>query len=226
VAPLITIEDAAALLPIRAGNTSQDAKLTMLINAASALIEQAISRELDKRQRVELFDSPNTYRSYYDFADVENQGGSYIDPRPVRYVLKAFNIDTNATIEVRYDPTYAFDDSTVVPATNYTVDATNGLLQLRYAMFEAKGSVKVTYTGGYTVNAEGNLSDSIPVEFKMACLAQVIHMFNKFTADNIGKNSDTTDSKQGNVPYATRMGLVPEALSLISRYKVVGVGNP
>jgi hypothetical protein len=33
---------------------------------------------------------------------------AYIDPRPVRYVLKAFNVDTNETIEVRYDPTYAF----------------------------------------------------------------------------------------------------------------------
>jgi hypothetical protein len=69
MAPLITVEDAAALLPIRPGNTSQIRKLNLLISSASALIEQAISRELDKRERVEVFDAPNTYRAYYDFQD-------------------------------------------------------------------------------------------------------------------------------------------------------------
>lgn len=225
MAPLVTIEDAAALLPIRPGNTSQDAKLTLLINTASALIEQTISRELDKKQRVEIFDAPNTYRAYYDFNNPENNAGSYVNPRQVRYMLKAFNIDTTATFEVRYDETREFtDDSTIIDPANYTIDAERGIVLLRYAMCEAPASVKITYTGGYAVNAEGNLSDTIPTEIKMACLAQVMHMFGKFTAENIGKSADTTEGKTGGNAYASKMGLVPEALSLISKYKLVGIG--
>lgn len=224
MAPLITIEDAAALLPIRPGNNSQDAKLTLLINSASALIEQTISRELDKRQRVEYFNAPNTYRAFYAFNDAENETGAVIDPRPVRYVLKAFNVDTGQLFEVRYDPTRVFGADTVLDASAYSLDAANGLLLIRHPMYECTQSVKVTYTGGYAANSEGNLSDTIPGEIKMACIAQVLHMFGKFTAENIGKSADTTEARGGSNRYAAKMGLVPEALALIARYKPLGVG--
>jgi hypothetical protein len=147
-----------------------------------------------------------------------------IDARPVRYVLKAFNIDTNEQFVVKYDPLREFADDTIVPATNYTINAADGILMIRYAMCEAAQALQVTYTGGYAANTEGNLSDTIPVELKMACLAQVLHMFGKFTADNIGKIADTTEGRTGGNNYAAKMGLVPEALSLIARYKAVGVG--
>lgn len=221
--PLISVEDVAALLPIRAGNTSQDAKLNLLIGSASSLIEQTISRELDRKERVEFFNTPLSYRAFYDFIDAENSSGSYVDPRPVRYTLKAFNVDVNETFEVRYDPAHVFGDDTIVPATYYTLDAANGLLMLRYAMVEASQSLRVTYTGGYLVSG-GTLRDSLPAELKMACIAQVLHMFGKFTAENIGKTSDTTENKAGGDRYAARMGLVPEALALISKYKPMGLG--
>jgi hypothetical protein len=224
MAPLITVEDAAALLPIRAGNTSQDAKLNLLILSASALIEQAISRELEKKERVEFFRSANTYRQYYDFSGTENTGGTYVDPRPARYVLKAFNIDLTAPFVVRYDPTRVFGDDTIVDPAYYSLNAADGLLMMRFAMYEAQDALKITYTGGYAANSEGNLSATIPSEIKMACLAQVLHMFGKFTADNIGKTADTTEGRTGGNNYSTKMGLVPEALSLIARYKPVGVG--
>lgn len=226
MAPLITVEDAAALLPIRPGITKFDAKLRMLIDSASALIEQTISRELDKRERIEYFDSPNTYKAYYDFTSPENPSGLYGPvARSVRYPLKAFNVDIGQTFEIRYDSTRDFtDDLTIVPASDYTLDAPRGIVMLRHLMLEFPQSVKITYTGGYAASSEGDLSATIPTEIKMACLAQVMHMFGKFTAENIGKTADTTDGKALGGPYAAKMGLVPEALSLLTKYKAVGIG--
>jgi hypothetical protein len=139
--------------------------------------------------------------------DVENTGGTYTDPRPVRYTLKAFNVDTNETFEVRYDPTRVFGRRHHHRPVQYTLDAAKGILLLRYAMCEASSAVKVTYTGGYAAGDEGDLSATIPVEIKMACLAQVLHMFGKFTADNIGKTADTTEGRTGGNMYASKMGL-------------------
>lgn len=229
MAPLVTIEEATALLPIRVGNTSQNVKLTMLIGTATTMIEQTISRELDKKARVELFRTPDTQRTYYDFVSTTNETGVYSNPRAVRYNLKAFNIDTGLPFDVRYDANRVFDDTTIIPATDYILHAADGLLVMRTNMVDALDSLQVTYTGGYTVDADGTLSTSAPQDLKMACLAQVLHMFGKFTMDNVGKELDTTQMGGGGratlaPKFAVRSGLVPEALALVSRYKAVGVG--
>jgi hypothetical protein len=62
---------------------------------------------------------------------------AYVDPARCATSLKAFNIDTNETFEVRYDPLREFADDTIVPATYYTLDAADGMLMMRYAMCEA-----------------------------------------------------------------------------------------
>ena len=229
MAPLITIEEATALLPIRTGNTSQNVKLNMLIGTATTMIEQAISRELDKMQRIEYFRTPDTQRSFYDFNGTQNEYGVYSSPRTVRYNLKAFNIDPAALFEVCYDPQRVYGTDTVLPATNYILHRADGLLSIRTAMVDELDSLRVTYTGGYALDSEGTLSGSAPQDIKMACLAQVLHMFGKFTMDNIGKDLDTTQSGTGMrasvaPKFATKAGLVPEALALVTRYKAVGIG--
>jgi hypothetical protein len=156
-------------------------------------------------------------------SNTSNESGSYVDPRSVRYMLKSFPVDTNATFEVRYDPTRVFGADTVVSSDYYVLHATDGILMLKLSMVDAVDSVMITYTGGFE-EVDGTLSASIPIELKMACIAQVLHMFGKLTADNIGKDSDTTQGKQGGNRFAVKAGLVPEALALISRYKALGIG--
>ena len=227
-APIVTAEEVRGLLPIRAGNTSFDTKISLLISVASGAIENAINRELDKRIRVETFRTPDTTQVFYDFTNPTNERGLFAKPRRVRYNLKAFNIDLTAGFDVRYDPNRLYDDSTIVDPTNYSIAASDGYLTVYYSMGDYMDALKVTYTGGFAPDSEGTLTASAPSDIKMACLAQVMHLFGKFTSDNIGKEADTTQGYarkvMGGNKFAVASGLVPEALSLVQRYRAIGIG--
>jgi hypothetical protein len=229
-APIVTAEEVRAFLPIRPGNTSFDAKINLLINVASGQIENVINRELDRRERIQYFRTADTTRLMYDFGNSENDSGMYSSPRRVRYTLLAFNIDMTQPFKVHFDPYRQFGDDTLIPSDQYSVDTVNGFLSLQTSLYESMDGLRVTYTGGFATGSEGDMSASIPSDIKMACLSQVLYLFNRSTADNAGKDSDTSQGRNryagvGGGKWSVVGGVVPEAASLIARYKSFGVGS-
>jgi hypothetical protein len=222
--PIVTVEEVRALLPIRDGNTTFDTKINLLIATASGQVENTMQRELDRRQRVEHFRTPDTHRSFYDFHSTTNTSGFRDNPRRTRYSLMAFNIDP-ASVQVHYSAIRQFDDTALVDPRFYTVDARNGYLIMHYGMHDTLDGLQVTYTGGFEAAGDPpTLSAAIPADIKMACLSQVLHLFNRSTADNAGKDSDSTQGRTGGGRFSVKGGMVPEAVALISRYKAIGVG--
>jgi hypothetical protein len=222
--PIVTVEEVRALLPIREGNVTFDPKINLLIATASGQIENAIRRELDRKARVEFFRTPDTGRSFYDFDNTTNASGLYSNPRRTRYALNTVNIDPESLV-VHYDPARQFGEGTAVDPKLLTLNAKDGLLTLHLTMRDSMDGLRVMYTGGFAASGEPlTLSESVPADIKMACLSQVLHLFNRFTADNAGKESDSTQRRSGGGRFSVSGGLVPEAVALVSRYKAVGLG--
>lgn len=222
--PILALEDAYAHLPIRAGNTEYDDRLTLLILTASTQIEHAIDRELDRKERTQLFKVPTTSNQTFDFSNTSNETGLRTTVRSVRFTLNTIDVDPNS-VTVYYDPSGAFAADTEIDSKHWSLNAEMGLLTVRYPMVESMDALKVVHTGGY---AEGGdpltLTDSVPADIKLAAVSQLVFLFTRSFVDNVGKADDTRQGSNGGQRFAVLGGLVPEASALVSRYRAFGVG--
>ncbi len=157
---LISLATLKASLPVRAGNTTHDDRLRDMIRVATAQIEAATRREFDKKVRVELYNTRDAGNRVINLGGVSDIGadtfrnmGTTILIREQTILLRSLPIDTAATIEVRYDPLRVFGTNTVVAADNYSVDAANGRMFLRFGTLRGVNTLQITYTGGFATSS-------------------------------------------------------------------------
>ena len=156
---LISLATLKESLPVRAGNIAHDTRLRDMIRVATAQIEAATRREFDKKARVELYNTRDAGNRVINLGGTSDLGvdtfrnmGTTVLVREQIIMLKSLPVDTAATIEVRYDPLRVFGIDTVVEATNYSVDAANGRMFLRFGTLRGVNTLQVTYTGGFATS--------------------------------------------------------------------------
>ncbi len=157
---LISLAALKSNLPVRAGNTTHDDRLRNMIRVATAQIEAATRRSFDKKVRVELYNTRDAGNRVINLGGVSDLSvdtfrnmGTTILVREQIIMLKSLPVDTSATIEVRYDPLRVFGTNTVVAADNYSVDAANGRMFLRFGTSRGVNTLQITYTGGFAVSS-------------------------------------------------------------------------
>ena len=219
--PILALEDAYAHVPIRAGNTEFDDRLSLLILTASTQIEHAIDRELDQKERTQFFHVPTTQNQTFDFSGTSNETGLRTTVRSVRFTLNTLAV---TSVQVFYDPSGVFAADSEIDSKYYSLNAEMGLLTVRYPMVESMDSLKVVHTGGFLATGDPlNLSENVPADIKLAAVSQMVFLFTRSFADNVGK-SDDSRAGQSAGRFSVLGGLVPEATALVSRYKAFGIG--
>ena len=141
----------------------------------------------------------NTYTHYFD--------GDGTD------VLQLRIIPANTITSVYVDADRLYPASTLVAASDYTLDSDLGLLILgtdssQGAFDKGFRSVKVTYTAGFT---------SIPDAIVHACGVQVSHWYRN--RDNIGFSNV---SQQGGSVAVADLALLPAVKAALSPYRFAG----
>lgn len=218
--PLVSLEDVKAHLPIRTGVTDYDARLSLLILTATSQIEDATEREFHEATRTQDFGTPQTASYDYDFGGTANESGLVQVARPANFTLKTVNIDPN-TLSVYYDPSRAFGADTLVDPANYVLDAAKGFLSVRIPMTRTVAGLRVVHTGGYAAaGSPSSLSASIPVDLKMACIAQTLFLWARVDPMNIGRMAEKKEGEGAN-SFTSRGGLTPEAAALLVRYRAM-----
>ena len=157
---IISLNTLKENLPVRAGNNTFDTRLRDMIQVATAQIEAATRREFGKEARVELYntrDAGNRVINLGGPSDLHGETfrnmGTTVLVREQIIMLQSLPVDTTATIEVRYDPLRVFGTDTIVAADNYSVDAANGRMFLRFGTLRGVNTLQVTYTAGFATSS-------------------------------------------------------------------------
>jgi hypothetical protein len=218
--PLVATEDVREHLPVRSGNDAFDRRIAMLINVATSQIETLTGRRFTRQEHTEFLKSVPTASLAYDFYSPTNEDGVTLVAREVRYILKGFPIDLDAPVELFYDPRRQFGEDTQVPESRYQIDAERGVMLLRLPTREYSSALKLSYSAGYEVDEEtDSLTATIPGDIKLACVTQVMHMFNRLQSDNIGVENERGAKSVSSAKFLTRGGLTPEAAAMIAHYR-------
>lgn len=229
--PLVSLADVTAHLPVRSGDSSYDDRINLLIATATQQIEAATNRRFASQAHTQFFRTHSTAESRYDFYGTGNESGAYTFAREKRYVLRGFpvTVTEQTPFRVFYDPCRVYGDDTEVDPADYVLDADTGVLALRLATTEGTNFLKVTYTAGYAADDPDTptyLVD-VPVDLKLACITQTLHLFTRTTTDNIGVDlADRSSKTTVEARFTSRGGLTPEAAALVSRYRqpLLGLG--
>lgn len=140
---LTTVAQAKAHLGITSSDASQNARLELLINAATSRIETMTNRKLRERTHIE-------YRS----GKKSNE-------------LMLFQYPVNSITELAYDYNSVFPPSSVMSPSLYAVDtSSHSVVLLRDVFPNGIRNIKVTYVAGYNeTDHGGNLA-----ELEICCL--------------------------------------------------------
>ncbi|QSY98650.1 hypothetical protein J2J97_31770 (plasmid) [Rhizobium bangladeshense] len=208
MADLISLTDAKAGLPIRAGNSEFDAKLSELIAVVSQQIETACRRKFEAGTYSEIFHVQAGYERRYDFLSDTNTSGVFLAPSGSPITLTQAPLLENGTVKVYYDLTHRFTDDTELFADQFVVLREKNCIYINRPLAKSRDSLKVVYDGGFA---------EIPTDIKVACVMQVQHLFKRSQPENVSTSSDK-DSK-GKEEYTTKAGLLPEVANLIAPYR-------
>lgn len=223
--PLVAVEEVRSLLPVRQGDPTHDERIMRSIIVATEMIQSHTRRFFTSQTFEEYKGTVDTVRYSYDWASTGNESGVLSSSRAVRYVLLGFPIARDVAITVNYDPTRVYGATTLLPATDFYLDAGRSVLFVKTAMREYLEALKITYVGGYAVDTDtDSLTTTAPEDLKMACIVQAVYLFNRFTAENIGMEREQSSSNGRLVRILTRNSLTPEAAGLIARYRQPALG--
>ena len=222
---IIPVSDLKAKL--RATGSNFDAALRSHILLASRQIETYCRREFVKQERIELFNTRQTYTTGYDFAG-NAEDGLVTNVGEAEISLKARPVDTLATFEAHYDRLRRWTDETLIPTGNVFVDAQRGVAFIRHPMDYGSSTLRIRYTAGYpavTVGGETYLDpDETPEDLKSACLAQAMFLWTKLSSENVGVAVDRGDSKERPVKFGA-LHITTEAQAALVDYRRILVGN-
>jgi hypothetical protein len=223
--PLISLDHVKQFLPVRAGVTDFDAKILLLIQAASDQISHAVRRDFTYQECTDLFHSLNATRNSYDFGGSSDTGVVTTANEQI-VQLKGYNIDQAEDFSVYYDPMRIFGDDTLLDMDlgAYFIDYDNSRVLISVPTRAHRLSIKVVYKAGYVVSDEGGLTD-LPESLKQACAMQTMYLWNKMFPENVSVANERDGSIRGTY-FTTKGGLLPDVEALIAPYRRIlsGVG--
>ena len=146
---LCTIEQCKAYLDIGLADTSQDAKLELLINASSSMIENYLDRKLIHQQYVEYHDGRNSDR----------------------LLLKEWPAEKPS--EIIFDQTWAYGATNVIPSDNYQMESEVMVVLKGYKFPRGNRNIKVTYNAGYQSPVALGAGPVLPAELVQAAIMTV-----------------------------------------------------
>jgi uncharacterized membrane protein YccC len=211
-AALASLDDVKQFIETRSDDDSFDRRLLMLARTATRQLERFTRSEFPKEERTEFFDSRCLIKNNREIV-------------PLMLRLKARPVDFGQTFSVRHDVDRVFGAATELASTDWHYDTGKQRLVITAALTAAPMALRVTYTGGYAVDDpnEGgaeddygdidlNMSAAAPDMLKMACITQVMFLWNKMADQSIGRTSD------GETDFATSFNLAPEAADLAAPF--------
>jgi hypothetical protein len=158
---LTTLANAKQHLNIAPSDTTQDARLELFINAATARLETMTDRRLKAVALTEL----------------QHGGQQNI------LLLKQFPI--NSVTEIRVDVNRAFGTDTILPVSEYSVGDDNSTIIFDGYLPRGLNVVRVLYVAGYnSTDHAGNLA-----ELEMACLWLVEWFYRHRDRADMGRTS-------------------------------------
>jgi uncharacterized phiE125 gp8 family phage protein len=167
---LVDLATAKDHLSIPSADTTRDARVTRLINAASALIERYTRRKL-------------VTGNYTDVLDGSRQN---------RIMTRQWPVTAVSSLKVASDGDFASVDP--LDTTTYFTDSDGITVCLRSGMFpRGNGNVEVQYTAGLGTLGGG----TIPADLQHACLETVLWFYAANSSERIGvlqkgKGGETT----------------------------------
>lgn len=202
-----------------------DTELTNLLFVASHNIETTTNRSFEKQVFVDYFSptaNTNQYPNYhFNTGDIFTYSSA-----STRFQLFGCPVDLNFPITLNYDGSRRFTAETLLGPDNYFLDHLKGIIDVTHPFNsrQSMNSLRIEYTAGYSIGVDGTLSDSIPRELKVAAMMQAKFLKNKTDGNSIGLDMDRSlaDTKSG-ARYVTQGGLLPEAASLVAKYKRIMV---
>lgn len=218
---LVNLDAVRDHLAVRAGATRLDDRISDLINLATSQIESLTGRRFTYQEHTQYLRTIETPIVSYDLFNTENTSGVYTTARGCQYTLLGMPVDLAQPFKVYYDRNEVYDESTLVDANSYSVDADRGLLFTQIGTYDHPRGLKVVYTAGYPIGDDQTLNDTAPIDVRMACTAQVIALWNRLSPDNIGMNSDRGQNNKNATfrQFAARGGLTPEAAGMVAHYR-------
>lgn len=187
---LTTHERVKSYLQIKPDDTSKDVVIAEIIERVSKTIATRCNRQFE-------------YQAYTEF--------HHGDGKFRRLVLDQFPVDSVATFQLYDDYNRAYDSTTLIASTDYSVDYANGIVTLDAFVPFLKGfnNIKVVYSAGYKV---------IPEDLERAALLMTV-----------AELLDTQSAMQTSIEIETTQRsdrLIKQADDIIKRYRRLPVGQP
>lgn len=222
---IIPLEDLKSRL--RATGTGFDAALRSFISLASQGIETFCRREFDKRERIEFFNTRQTYSVTYALGGY-SEDGLQTDVGEFEVSLKAKPVDPNAVLEAHYDRLRRWTSDSLVPAGNVFTIHEEGRCFIRHPMDFGSSVLRIRYTAGYpTVTQSGETyldPAQTPDDLRQACLVQAMFLWTKLSPENVGVDVDRGESKARPEKFSAAY-IVPEAQALLAPHRRLLVGS-
>ena len=187
---LVDVDELKVYISVKEDVTAFDEQLLSLAKNATGLIQGFCRREFTEQEYTEQFDTRLNSNYVYDLAG-NNDLGITQDTKAQRFSLQGLPVDAD-TLEVYYSPTREFSADNALVASEYFFNPKTNALYVFKPMGDTKGGLQVVYTAGYTSETQGSgataweLISGAGEDLKMACITQVIFMFNKYREGNIG----------------------------------------
>ncbi len=145
--------------------TSDDERLSNLVNECSKIIESYIDRKIKRRKYIE----------YYDGDGIS--GVLHLNHYPVAGVSALYD-----------DPSRTFTDSYLIATSDYVVYKEEGIIKLvgdtltgaDYVFAKSRQGIKVIYSAGY---------GTVPYDLQLACKEFVAHEYKKVQERRFGISS-------------------------------------
>ncbi len=212
-AALVSLEDIKQFIEVRDDSAAFDRKLLTLARTATRQLERFTRSEFVKQERTE----------YYDARTLIKNNGQIV---PTLLRLKARPVDFAETFTIHHDPDRVFPAASALASDGWFYDASKHRLTITAPLTASPQSIKVVYTGGYEVvdpgegdteddsgDTDANMSAAAPEALKMACIAQVLFLWEKLARQNIG-----TVAADGGQEFETGFILAPEAMDLAAGF--------
>lgn len=137
--------------------TEKDTSIKTMIPLSQSIIESYCNRVFSKAAKTEYYNGSKR-----------------------KVFVKCPPIDPVITVQMWDDTNRVYDGATLVPATDYAIDYESGIIQLEYPTFQGLNSLKVSYTGGYSI---------LPNEILSACYMLIAVLMKEGPGGTIGISS-------------------------------------
>jgi hypothetical protein len=216
-------------------NPAFTSKLDLAIRSSTLMIEKLLGRNLSKNTYTEYHSSKRNISLSYDLFG-SGYSGYASAPKPFVLYLKNFPVDSQASIQVYFDPNAVFDSSvSALDSSLYDVDFDTGAIYFKTTLCDAQRALKVVYTAGYesTVDTaagevydaqsdppqEQALANTLPDDLVQAALYQVMHVFEKSDGSNVNQRESRSEGKTNASRYINIGGIAPEAMAIVVQYR-------